>query len=44
MHNSLLSTPQPMIVIEYGEVRRVWLLDDACDQPGGDWEVEWDSV
>ena len=33
-----------MIVMSTANVRRVWLLDDACDQPGGDWEVEWDSV
>ncbi len=33
-----------MIVMNTTNVRRVWFLDEACDQPGGDWEVEWDSV
>jgi len=32
------------IVMNTANVRRVWLLDEACDQPGDDWEVEWDSV
>jgi transcriptional regulator with XRE-family HTH domain len=33
-----------MIAMNTAHVRRVWLLDEACDQPEGDWEVEWDSV
>jgi len=39
----LFNAQQPDDRDEYGERQTLWLLDDACDQPGGDWEVEWDS-
>jgi len=33
-----------MVVMNAAKVKRVVFLDEACDQPFGDWEVGWDTV
>ena len=33
-----------MVVMNIPKIKRVTFLDEACDQPFGDWEVEWDTV
>lgn len=33
-----------MLAINPIKLERLWLLDEACDGPEEDWEIEWDSV
>lgn len=33
-----------MVAVNAANVRRIWLLDEACDQPSEDWDVGWDEV
>jgi len=32
-----------VLIINLSEVKRLWVLDDAADQPGDDWVLNWDA-
>ncbi|SPF33069.1 putative Cro regulatory protein [Syntrophobacter sp. SbD1] len=33
-----------MLALNPTKLRRIWFLDEACDPPDDDWEVDWDSI